>query len=69
MTHIDNGIGGGEVNKEKIDQTIEAICEHIQSEVKDNPTVTVDTVMAEYIKSLAALITAREHLEITDFRV
>lgn len=57
------------MNKEKIDQTIEVICECIQLEAKNNPTVAMDTVMPEWIKSLAALITARKDLKITDFGV
>lgn len=54
---------------EKIDQTIEDICERIQSEIKDSPAVVVDGFMPEWIKSLAALITARGNAERNDFKV
>jgi hypothetical protein len=50
---------------EKIDQTIDVICERIQSEIKDNSAVAMSTVMSEWIKSLAALITARANLNMS----
>lgn len=54
---------------EKIDQTIEDICERIQSEVGDNPMVVVEGAMPGWIIALAALVTARRNAERTDFKV
>lgn len=53
------------MNKEKIDQTIEIICERIQLEVKNDPTVAADVVIPEWIKSLAVLIAARANLNMS----
>ena len=57
---------GKEVREtDKIDQTMEAICDHIQRLIQANQTKEA----AKLTKALAALVTARGNLKIADFKV
>lgn len=48
---------------EKVDQTINAVCEWIQENLTKTSCMTPTTIMPEMVKALAELVSAREELK------